>query len=292
MDETTDLNRPIVGIIGGTGKMGRWFAGLLRQHGSTVHSFGQKTNPPVPRVIQRCEVVVISVPIARTMEVIRKIGPMVSEDALLMDLTSIKKEPVDAMLSHSRSEVVGAHPLFGADEASTKGLTVVVCPGRGQRGFQWLCGLLKNAGFAVTILTPEAHDRMMGLAQGVNHLSTLAFGLCIVGSGIPVEDLMSTSTLTFRERLDRIRTMANQSPELFGSLLMDNSSGGELMDQYMKALVELSRIIKEKDRKGFVRLFHTIQEGFGVTGSLISPESTDRVKRKPELQMGREIGRK
>jgi prephenate dehydrogenase len=277
MGETTDLNRPIVGIVGGTGKMGTWFAGLLRRHGSTVYSFGRKTNPPVPRMIQRCEVVVISVPIARTMEVIRKIGPMVSKHALLMDLTSIKKEPVDAMLSHSRSEVVGVHPLFGAEEASMKGLTVVVCPGRGQRGFQWLCGLLKNAGLGVTILSTEEHDRMMGLAQGVNHLSTLAFGLCIVRSGIQVEDLMNTSTLTFRERLDRIRTMVNQSPELFSSLLMDNSSGGEFMDQYMTALVELLRIIKEKDREGFGRLFHTIQEGFGVTESLIFPESTERV---------------
>jgi prephenate dehydrogenase len=285
-----DLKKPIVGIVGGTGKMGTWFAGLLRRHGSKVHSFGRKTNPPVPRMIKKCGVVVISVPIAQTIDVIRKIGPMVAKDALLMDLTSIKREPMDAMLACSRSEVAGAHPLFGADEASMKGLTVVVCPGRGQRGFQWLCGLLKNSGFGVTILSPESHDRIMGLAQGVNHLSTLALGLCIVGSGIQIEDLVNTSTLTFRERLDRIRSMVRQSPDLFASLLMDNSSGGELMEQYVKALSELLRIAKEKDCKGFVRLFHTIREGFGVTESLISPESADGVKRKPELQMEREIG--
>ena len=143
MGETTDLNRPIVGIVGGTGKMGAWFAGLLRRHGSKVHSFGRKTDPPVPRMIQKCRVVVISVPIAQTMDVIREIGPMVPKDALLMDLTSIKKESMDAMLACSRSEVVGAHPLFGADESSMKGLTVVVCPGRGQRDFYGFVGCLK-----------------------------------------------------------------------------------------------------------------------------------------------------
>ena len=39
------------------------------------------------------DVVVISVPIDRTVDVIHRLGPLVRGDALLMDVTSIKEAP-------------------------------------------------------------------------------------------------------------------------------------------------------------------------------------------------------
>ena len=41
-------------------------------------------------------------------------------NALIMDLTSLKKEPVEAMLKYSEAEVIGIHPLFGPRERSLR----------------------------------------------------------------------------------------------------------------------------------------------------------------------------
>ena len=57
--------------------------------------------------------VVVSVPIEVTVKVIEQVGPLMQKDALLMDLTSLKAEPVAAMLRSSVAEVIGLHPLFG-----------------------------------------------------------------------------------------------------------------------------------------------------------------------------------
>ena len=101
------LTRPTVGIVGGTGKMGSWFAGLLGQSGSKVFRVGRRTDLTPAQVAQQCDVVVISVPIADTVRVIQEVGPLVSENGVLMDLTSVKKGPVEAMLRYSRAEIVG-----------------------------------------------------------------------------------------------------------------------------------------------------------------------------------------
>ena len=53
------------------------------------------------------DVVIVSVPIDTTVELIHRIGPLVRAEALLMDVTSIKVAPVKAMLDSCRGSVVG-----------------------------------------------------------------------------------------------------------------------------------------------------------------------------------------
>ena len=256
------LIRPTVGIVGGTGKMGSWFAKLLEQSGSKVYRVGRKTDLTPAEAAQQCDVVVISVPIADTDKVIQEIGPLVSEKGVLMDLTSVKKGPVEAMLRYSRAEVVGAHPLFGPEITSNSGLRVVICPGRGERGLGWLKGVLGDAGLRVTVLSPEKHDHIMGLIQGVNHFSTLALASCISRSGLKFEDILNCSTQTFIDRVDRIRSVLEQPAELFGSLLMDNPAACEFNEAYLRSVEELIHIIRRGDKEAFGKLFESLKKVF------------------------------
>jgi prephenate dehydrogenase len=256
------LIRPTVGIVGGTGKMGSWFAELLEQSGSTVFRVGRKTDLTPAEAAQQCDVVVISVPIADTDKVIQEIGPLVSEKGVLMDLTSVKKGPVEAMLRYSRAEVVGAHPLFGPEITANSGLRVVVCPGRGERGLDWLKGVLEGAGLKVMVLSPEKHDHIMGLIQGVNHFSTLALASCISGSGLEFEDILNCSTQTFIDRVERIRSVLEQPAELFGSLLMDNPAACEFNEAYLRSVADLIHIIRKGDKEAFEKLFESLKKFF------------------------------
>ncbi len=262
MGIATDFTRPRVGIVGGTGRMGSWFADVLERVGSEVFRVGRKTDLTPAEIAAMCDVVVISVPIRDTVKMIQEIGPLVSEDGLLMDLTSIKKKPMETMIEYSRAEVVGAHPLFGPDTASGPEQRVAVCPGRGERGLGWLLGVLRSVGSRVTILSPERHDHLMGLVQGVNHFSTLALALCIRQSGLAFEELLECSTQTFRHRLDRIRAITEQQSELFESLLMDNPPAAEFIDQYLKAAGELAMIIRTKDSAAFGGVLEMLKEIF------------------------------
>ncbi|MCP4683330.1 MAG: prephenate dehydrogenase/arogenate dehydrogenase family protein, partial [Desulfobacterales bacterium] len=250
------------GIIGGTGKMGSWFADLMERHGSEVFRLGRKTTPTPAEMAPQCDVVVISVPVDKTVDVIEEIGPLITEDALLMDLTSIKKKPLEAMLKYSRAQVVGAHPLFGHDIASDSELRVAICAGRGETGLNWLIQTLQDDGLNITVLSAEEHDNMMGLIQGVNHFSTLTLALFISRSGLKFEDILNSSTQTFRHRLNRIKSILEQPSGLFGSLMIDNPYAEEFMDQYARAGSDLIRIIREKDKEGFEEVFQKLKAFF------------------------------
>ncbi|MBT3259924.1 MAG: prephenate dehydrogenase/arogenate dehydrogenase family protein, partial [Deltaproteobacteria bacterium] len=80
---------PKVAVIGGTGRMGAWFSHILDPHCREIIRVG-RSNPITPEQAAACDVLVFSVPIKETVKVIRKIAPLASEDAILMDLTSIK----------------------------------------------------------------------------------------------------------------------------------------------------------------------------------------------------------
>ena len=53
--------------------------------------------------------VVVTVPIDKTVDVIRQL-PKLPDDCILTDLTSIKQEPLDAMLTAHDGPVVGVAP--------------------------------------------------------------------------------------------------------------------------------------------------------------------------------------
>ena len=260
-----ELVGPKIGIVGGTGGIGSWFVKFFENQGLNVSYAGRKTPLAPADMAKKSDVVIVSVPISVTDRVIREIGPLVPEDGLLMDLTSIKKGPVETMLKFTRSEVAGVHPLFGPDEKKIKGLRIALCPGRGEKWLKWLNGILVKSGFTVICMEPEEHDRMMGLIQGVNHFSTFALALCISRSGFKVEDIIKCSTETFKRRLDRIVSIFEQPVTLFESLLMENAAATEFMVQYHEACKELIRITEVKDKEAFGRIALTLKDFFKDT---------------------------
>jgi prephenate dehydrogenase len=255
--------RPVVGIVGGRGRMGSWFAELMERQGLTVLRSDRRTDLSPAAMTAQCDVVVISVPIAETVEVIREIGPLVPERGLLMDLTSVKKAPLETMLACSPAQVVGLHPLLGPESGFNSGARVVVCHGRGESGLAWITGILQESSLHVVYLEAEEHDRMMGLIQGAHHFSTLALALLIGRSGFPVSHLSQCATETFRERLDRIRAVLAQRPDLFGSLLMDNPAAADYSERYLEVAHELFEMISRGDKGGFRELFGSLRAVFG-----------------------------
>ncbi len=259
------LSTEKVGIVGGQGRMGSWFAEILKEQGVEALCTGPGTEISPREMARQCRIVVVSVPIAATIEVIRDIGALVPADGLLMDLTSLKKAPVDAMLKYSRAQVVGLHPLFGP-AAENQDLSIGVCPGRGREGLEWITDIFRKSGIRPVFFDPEAHDRVMGLIQGVHHFATLALALCIKESGYGREYLVDCATRTFTQNLDRIKTMLEQPSGLFGSLLMDNPFTEETMKIYLESCERLERITKEGDRETFQKLFESLGDFFSKEG--------------------------
>ena len=243
-----------IGIIGGTGGIGGWFVPFFSQAGFAVHPVGRKTGMPLADLAARCRVIIVSVPIATTGEVIDAVGPLLSPESLLMDFTSLKVEPVRRMLAATEAEVVGCHPLFGPDATSLAGQNVILCPGRGERWLSWLEALFRQGDADVTVTTPAEHDRMMALVQGLTHLETMLTGLTLREIGVPADRLAAFSTPVFRAKQAVIEKVFGLRPEMYAEILSGNPDMPDLLNRYERHLARLGELVRSGDTAGLAAL--------------------------------------
>ncbi|MDO9528031.1 MAG: prephenate dehydrogenase/arogenate dehydrogenase family protein [Syntrophales bacterium] len=243
-----------IGIIGGTGGIGKWFADFFKREGYAVHVSGRNTGMDIPTMAEKCEVVIVSVPIGVTCEVIEQVGPHMREGTLLMDLTSLKEEPVKSMLKHSVSEVIGVHPLFGPGVDTLAGLNVVLCPVRTKRWLVWLKEVLEGNSANVVESTPEKHDKMMAIVQGLNHLNTITLGMVLNETGTDLLELKDFATPIFNTKISILERVFGDNPRLYAEIITSNPNINNILDIYEKILSELKGLIEEKDSKGLIEM--------------------------------------
>ena len=175
------INPKKIVILGGKGRMGRFFDRIFRECGHQVIPLDLDSKEDFAQVTAQSEVVIISVPINVTAEVIKSIAPHVQPGSLLMDFTSLKEEPVDLMLQHSKGcDVIGTHPMFGPTVKRLNRQTVVLCPARGEKWLLWLKNLLEKKGAEVIESNPKEHDAVMAVVQVLKHFETMVMGKTIM----------------------------------------------------------------------------------------------------------------
>jgi prephenate dehydrogenase len=236
-----------VGIIGGTGGIGKWFAEFFQRNGLVVHVSGRKSGMAVPELAERCAVVIVSVPIGATCDIIRAVGPRMKAESLLADLTSLKTEPVRAMMESSPSEVIGLHPLFGPDAPSLSGQNVVLCPARGKEWLPWLKEILSGNGARLVETSPEKHDGIMAAVQALTHLNTVAMGLVLGATGLSPEELDRFATPVFRTKLALIEKVFSKNPRLYAEIIALNPHSPKILDFYEEALSKLKEPVEAHD---------------------------------------------
>ena len=248
------MNIPVkdfaIGIIGGTGGIGKWFADFFTGEGHKVHVSGKSEGMSLPELAVACRIIIVAVPIASTIDVIRKVGPLIPEEALLMDLTSLKEEPVRAMLAASKAEVIGCHPLFGPDLPSMTGQNIILCPARGDHWLDFLQGIFTNNGARITVTTPPEHDWMMSLIQGLTHLETLLTGLTLRDSGVGSSELDSFSTPVFRTKQAIAAKVFGPRPGLYAALLAENPNMPAILETFERNFLTVKEMIRQGNTTG------------------------------------------
>ena len=253
-----------IALIGGHGQMGALLARLFGDMGHRVLIVDRDTALTATSAAAQADVVVIGVPIDTTDRVIREVGPHVRDDALLMDITSIKDAPVATMLASTRASVVGTHPMFGPGVSSLQGQRMVVCRARGDVWADWVVSTFSARGLAVTEATPMQHDRAMSVVQVLTHFQTQVLGLTLAKLGVPLDEtLRFTSPAYLLELYVAARHFA-QDPRLYGPIEMRNPGTPAVARAFRDAADELGAVLANGDQAAFTALFENVRAFFGA----------------------------
>ena len=249
-----------ISIIGGRGKIGSLFADSFRSLEYAVLVSNQR-NTDNTKLAQQGDVVIVSVPLENTEQVIQEIGPYVRKEALLTDFTSVKMKPMAAMLKYSNAEVIGGHPLFGPKVESFKGQNMVLCPERGKEYLSWYKKTMEELGMKIYLMTAEEHDEIMAEKQVLVHLSNLYFATTL--ANIKQEkNQPEISTPAYILRLYAVKRMLAQDPSLYSGIFFENPFTDQVMRAYEKSVKEVNTLVQGRNKTKLEKLLHSLQEEF------------------------------
>jgi prephenate dehydrogenase len=252
-----------IGIIGGTGLMGKWFKRFFESQGYNVLVASRKTTLSVEDCAKKSDVVIVSVPMDTTLDVIKKVAPLVKKEGLLMDFTSMKVSPFNAMMKYAECEVIGAHPVFGPGVKSLANQTIVLCPGRGEHWLDWLKKIFLKNGAKLKITTAEHHDKMMSVIQGVIHFSSITISHVLKELEIDIDESQDFSSPIYKLRMDMVGRILNQDPYLYANIEIMNQETPKALKAYLKTCNKLYNIIEKKDTESFVNYFKEAADYLG-----------------------------
>jgi prephenate dehydrogenase len=243
------------GIIGGTGRMGQFFVPVFERAGYEVLITGRSTSLTNADLARQCDLVIVSVPIRDTVRVIDEIAPLLARNQLLCDLTSLKVRPVEAMLK-SEANVVGLHPMFGPSVSSLKSQTIIVCPARVEEHLvHRLMAVFRAEGARCTPATPEEHDRMMAVVQGLTHYVTLCMADSIRRLGMDIEATREYTSPVYQIELSLVGRLLSQDPDLYADILQQNPFVPEVLEACRSSAGDLAEIVGSHDPELFRAFF-------------------------------------
>lgn len=263
-DVPPDLEPVTITVIGGSGRMGGLLVRLFADLGHRVLIVDLDTELSAADAASGSDVVIVSVPIDATEQVIRSVGPHVKPSGLMMDVTSLKTAPVAAMLESTKASVVGTHPMFGPGVHTLQGQRVVLCRARGDEWANWVARMLGARGLTVTETTPQAHDRAMAVVQVLTHVQTQVFGLALARSGIPLSETLSFTSPAYLLELYVAARHFAQEPALYGPIEMSNPGTAAITTGLSDATREVAAILASGDRARFQEMFEEVRGYFGT----------------------------
>ncbi|WP_318780816.1 bifunctional chorismate mutase/prephenate dehydrogenase [Dendronalium phyllosphericum] len=260
-ESVTNYVRPRqITIIGGRGRMGRFFKEQFSAIGHNVRVLEQEDWEYADQMLNQADLVLVSVPIKYTVDVIKRTAKYLSQTTALCDITSIKTQPTQAMLEYHPGPVMGLHPMFGPSIKSFLGQKVVVCPGRNENSFQWLLDFIKSQGGEVISCTPEEHDQMMVLVQATQHFLRFSLGVFLAQTGTDINRSLSMSTPNYRQEIDIVKRLFSQNPNLCVDIMLATEERSQAINSLVNTYSRLARLVAMKDRAALIQEFENTQE--------------------------------
>lgn len=254
-------------VIGGAGKMGRWFAEFLQSQGYAVEiadpAATTLSGTPIaglPRVDWRTsdlthDFLVIATPLGATDAILRELA-MRRPRGVVFDLGSLKS-PLRGGLMALRShgvKVTSLHPMFGPDTELLSGRHVIFVDLGVPEALERARELFAPTMVERVVMSLDDHDRLIAYVLGLSHALNIAFYNALADSGEAAPRLAKLSSTTFDAQLDIASKVAQESPDLYFEIQSLNDYGAESLEALAKSVERLRAAVLSQDRAAFTAL--------------------------------------
>ena len=256
-----------IAIIGGSGKMGKWFARFLSKEGKSViligrneaklKKIGRELGAEITtniEAVKQADVILISVPIDHFEEVVTKLSPHTHSEQIILDITSVKVLPVTAMHRHiKKGLILGIHPIFGPGARSVANHNFVLTPTNQQELAlaEKVRAYLETKGAKVTLMNPEEHDEAMTIILGLAHFIAIVSADTIANLD-RLSQMPQIGGITYKVLLSLVESVISEDPGLYASLQMSLPDLAETEELFQKSAKTWAELVKGKNKPEFI----------------------------------------
>lgn len=273
-------------FVGGKGGMAQFFIRYFQKSSYDIHILDKDDWDKSSSILKNAFLVIISVPIDKTLDVIKEVSKNIDRDTILCDLTSVKTNVVNCLLEYHNGPSISLHPMFGPDTFSFKNQVVVYVKVKEDDKCKFLYNQLVSYGARVCINTAKEHDEAMAIIQALRHFTTYCYGIFLSSTKSNLKHILQLSSPIYHLELLMVGRLFAQDPYLYGDIIMSNSNNLELIEKYCKSLKDDLDLILRKDIDTFVHKFKEASDYFGDYGkqflqdSQLVLESFQKIRKK------------
>lgn len=278
-----------IAIVGGTGDFGKWYAQFFSSIGWDVTIMGRSESGR--QVAEQLNVdfqifpskitadyIMVSVPPNVVKNVLTQLKTLCNNDTLIFDVCSVKKEVCETLSSINNKEIASIHPMHGPRISSLEGVSVVFIPLKTGEKYNLLKNIFKSAGSDVIESTPEEHDKVISIVQGLTHFSSVVSAGVIHDLNVDflrTLDFKSPNYELFSTLLTRILI---QNPALYSEIQFENPEN-QIMRQYFVSIAKnLSNSSKEEYQKNMETFSKAIKKSEKILN--ISDKAIQSIKQE------------
>ena len=249
-------------VIGGNGKMGRWFVDFLASQGFRVEVADPAGVPSGAGAVADWrnsdlshDFIVLATPLGATDALLRDLA-LRRPPGIIFDVGSLKS-PLRAGLLALKSHgcrITSIHPMFGPDTELLSGRHVIFVDLGCEEALQQARELFAPTMAEQVVMSLDDHDRLIAYVLGLSHALNIAFFTALAESGEAAPRLARLSSTTFDAQLDVAGRVAQESPDLYFEIQSLNDYGAESLEALSKAVERLRRAVLSQDHEAFVAL--------------------------------------
>jgi len=249
-------------IVGGNGGMGKLFHKLFVSCGHNVEISDIEDNAEQRhKKVAEADIIILAVNMKNACEVAKDLCPHVRENALLMDINSLKTD-ICKVLTNCPGEALGTHPMFGPTTSSLRRQKMVLCPIKPGPLSEWITNEFGHLGLELIQAEPDTHDKIMSIIQVLVHFKTLSMGYALSQCGVSIDETLKYTSPIYQLELTVIGRLFAQRPELYAEIEMSNPHGDFIRQILIKSITHLEKTINSNDKETFNDLFASIAEYF------------------------------
>jgi prephenate dehydrogenase len=268
-----------IAIIGGTGRMGRWFARFLAAEGEQVSLIGRNREKLEVAArdlgvnfstslaeVKSVDVILISVPVDSFEEMVKNLSAHTHSGQTILDVTSVKERPVALMQRYiKQGKVLGTHPVFGPGARSLANQNVVLTPtNQGENTLaEKVRSYLEARKARVRLMSPLEHDDMMAVILGLAHYIAIVSADSLLGYE-KLAELEAIGGITYKVLLTLVESVLTEDPELYTSLQMNLPRLPEMQERFKESASSWASLVKDGNRSEFIRKMNLLRSKLEV----------------------------